>query len=171
MGGGLFVYRFGRGTLYAGPPYLIFSVSPDEIISLDGLIRVEHPSAVRRIYHIYDGTAKPPSMVAKALAAIHRGLSAGKKVYVHCIGGCGRTGTVTIAFLMLYAGMELEKAYRLFYEARGCGPETDRQILFLHAIRVLLEAGLPVEDILGLMKDSPTEHVFWKKAMDKSMER
>lgn len=56
--------------------------------------------------------------------ALLRELAAGKKVFIHCRGGLGRTGTLA-ARLLVERGLSPEEAIREVHEARGRNaPET-----------------------------------------------
>lgn len=55
-------------------------------------------------------------------------LKEGKSIYVHCFGGCGRTGLALIA-LAARTGKNKEEWINIVYKACE-GPETDEQIEF-----------------------------------------
>ncbi|WP_456421491.1 protein-tyrosine phosphatase family protein [Thermococcus sp.] len=52
----------------------------------------------------------------------------GKNVLVHCSGGCGRSGTVAVAWLMYSKGLSLGKALLAVRKLRPCAVETRDQI-------------------------------------------
>ena len=61
------------------------------------------------------------------VAARVRGvLAAGGKVWVHCMGGCGRSGTAALR-LMVEAGEEPRAALARLREVRPCAVETPEQ--------------------------------------------
>lgn len=53
-------------------------------------------------------------------------LAAGGKVWVHCMGGCGRSGTAALR-LMVEAGEDASVALRRLREVRPCAVETPEQ--------------------------------------------
>ncbi|MBN8631969.1 MAG: dual specificity protein phosphatase family protein [Rhodobacterales bacterium] len=53
-------------------------------------------------------------------------LAAGGKVWVHCMGGCGRSGTVALR-LMVEAGEEASAALTRLRTVRPCAVETPEQ--------------------------------------------
>ncbi len=144
---------FRLGNLYAGPPGLAGLVDPDVIVSLTRFV-APHREGVR-VYRfpIRDFSIYPLENIAGALRAIHGELGAGRKVYVHCTAGCGRTGTVVIAYLILYRDMRLERAYALFTSMRGCGPESEEQYTLLSLLDYLHSSlGLAADGVVGLLE-------------------
>ncbi len=130
-----YVPIFRYGTLYGGPPYLVHYVDPDVVISLtyDTVARSRN-TKVTYHYPIEDFHVEPITNIAKALEAIIKHLSRGEKVYVHCIGGCGRTGTVISSYLILFKNYEPEQAIYEFYRMRGCTVESYEQRVFLEKV-------------------------------------
>lgn len=57
-----------------------------------------------------------------AVNEVDRGLLAGESAFVHCVAGCGRTGTFA-ACVLVRAGLSPAEAVQVFRAARGCGPE------------------------------------------------
>jgi protein-tyrosine phosphatase len=55
----------------------------------------------------------------------------GKRVLVHCIGGCGRSGTVAVAWLMYSKRLPLGHALSEVRRLRPCAVETESQIELL----------------------------------------
>jgi hypothetical protein len=45
------------------------------------------------------GLPRTPATMRKILREIHRSLTAGERIYLHCFGGIGRTGTVVGCYL------------------------------------------------------------------------
>ena len=58
----------------------------------------------------------------------------GKKVLIHCIGGCGRSGTVAVAWLMYSKRLPLERALYRVRRLRPCAVETESQIELLQEL-------------------------------------
>ncbi len=148
--------------LYVGPGKIpLFDIDVDVIISLDcGAkpyvgIEMEHICL-----DIRDFDVEPIYRIGEALEKIEEYLNRGKRIYLHCRAGCGRTGTVAIAYLV-GKGYRLEEAHSLFLSKRGCGPEDTRQITFLEifseAVRrygfrrsiELVKSSLSLEDFIS----------------------
>lgn len=66
----------------------------------------------------------------RLLVLVDGALLRGEKVLVHCVGGCGRTGTFT-ACLMVRGGLGAEEAIQHFRRYRRCGPETPEQVAYV----------------------------------------
>ena len=73
-----------------------------------------------------DMTAPSPEQLLQAVRFLDTALDAGGKAAVHCIAGCGRTGTVLAAYLVA-KGEEPEEAIRRVREARPGSVETAGQ--------------------------------------------
>jgi ADP-ribosyl-[dinitrogen reductase] hydrolase len=65
---------------------------------------------------------------------LHRWLSAGESIHLHCRGGRGRAGTIA-ARLLIERGWAIEDAIRLVRAQRPGAIETDAQERYLHALR------------------------------------
>ena len=65
-----------------------------------------------------------------AVDEVDRGLLAGESAFVHCVAGCGRTGTFA-ACVLVRAGLPPAEAVHAFRVARGCGPEGRLQELYV----------------------------------------
>ncbi|CAD5244759.1 protein-tyrosine phosphatase family protein [Thermococcus camini] len=63
-----------------------------------------------------------------------------KKVLIHCLGGCGRSGTIATAWLMYSKGLSLEKALRKVRSLRPCAVETREQMGVLKELERLLRS-------------------------------
>ena len=74
-----------------------------------------------------------------ALAAVTEALRSGERILVHCLAGCGRTGTFAAAFLVS-RGQDPDEAIAAVRAARGCGPETAGQVAW---VRGLVDANGP----------------------------
>ena len=78
-------------------------------------------------FGVRDFTAAPPEVISAALDAIDGELARGGTVYIHCWGGCGRTGMVVSCWLARH-GIEPEVALARYaaVAGRSC-PETQEQ--------------------------------------------
>lgn len=59
---------------------------------------------------VVDGYAPSDMQLLIGSTAIHDALQAGKKVYIHCRNGHGRSPALVAAYLMRYRGMNIEEA-------------------------------------------------------------
>lgn len=59
----------------------------------------------------------------------HSHLAKGRKILLHCMGGCGRSGTAALR-LMVEAGESPESALNRLRQARPCAVETPEQFLW-----------------------------------------
>ncbi len=118
--------------LFVGPGKIFLDdLEIDAIISLDcGAKPYINREVDNYCFDILDFNVEPIWNIGYALKTINALLNTGKKVYLHCRAGCGRTGTVSIAFLIL-KGYTLDEAYNKFIRIRGCGPEDTVQLRFL----------------------------------------
>ncbi len=119
-------------NLYVGPGRIILPIQVDKIISLDCGAKPLHKGAEEICLDIRDFDVEPIHRIGKAIKEILKAIEEGKKVYLHCYAGCGRTGTVAVA-LLIYLGYTRDEAMYRFYSLRRCGPEAERQIMFLEA--------------------------------------
>ena len=97
--------------------------------------------AEHRRFPIPDTSApRSVALMAEILDAIDGAIAAGRKVYVHCWGGKGRTGTVVACHLVRH-GRSTAEALRMVQELawtmpRGAGcavPDTEEQRAFVRA--------------------------------------
>lgn len=67
-----------------------------------------------RLWHqrfpIPDMSCPTPETVGTVLTAIHTALNQQRRVYLHCYGGIGRTGTIVGCYLVQYHSMSGEQA-------------------------------------------------------------
>jgi protein-tyrosine phosphatase len=59
---------------------------------------------------VVDGYAPSEMQLLIGSTAIHDALQAGKKVYIHCRNGHGRSPALVAAYLMRYKGMSIDEA-------------------------------------------------------------
>jgi protein-tyrosine phosphatase len=71
---------------------------------------------------IRDVEVPTPAVMTEILDTLDAALAAGKKVYLHCWGGVGRTGTVVGCYLVRH-GMPGEEAIRKIAELRKGTPD------------------------------------------------
>lgn len=67
---------------------------------------------------VVDGHAPSQTQLDIGTAAMEAAIKDGKKVYVHCRNGHGRSPTVVIAYLVRFGGMTLDEARSLVQERR-----------------------------------------------------
>ncbi|KKQ53005.1 hypothetical protein A2865_01330 [Candidatus Woesebacteria bacterium RIFCSPHIGHO2_01_FULL_39_17] len=70
---------------------------------------------------VTDGYAPSQEQLEMGTCLLDTAINMGKKVFVHCKNGHGRSPTLVAAYLMKYAGMSMEDAEKLISEKR---PET-----------------------------------------------
>lgn len=69
------------------------------------------------------------------LASVCDFIVSGKIVFVHCLGGRGRTGTALAAIYRYLDGLQAEEALRLAHKACG-GPEVEYQKEFVRMLKI-----------------------------------
>ncbi len=82
---------------------------------------------------------KSPEFTREVLDAIDRHISEGRTVYVHCLGGVGRTGTIIGCWLARHNGYEGDAALQRLREfwkenpksRRANTPERDHQVNYV----------------------------------------
>jgi len=60
-----------------------------------------------------------------AVDAVHAGIAAGAKVYVHCTAGLNRSPTTVIAYLIRHRGLGLDEAVTWVTDRHDCVPYPD----------------------------------------------
>jgi len=104
----------------------------------------EEAKAYERLIHhqrfsFPDFAVPAPEMMIAALDAIDTGLAEGRHIYLHCVGGIGRTGT-TVGCWLVRHGMKPKEALlhlgKLYYSAEQStfmshSPETEEQARFI----------------------------------------
>jgi hypothetical protein len=143
--------------LYAGPGCIDLGelgIHVDIIVSLDPSCPVTD-GGKRRVYPIENLGIEPLINVWKSLDTLYKEhFLKHRTVYVHCYAGCGRTGSIVIAYLVLFHEYSLEDAINLYYSRRLCGPESWEQHKFLDVTWRLKEKGLSGTEILEIIKES-----------------
>lgn len=106
----------------------------DDLAALDGSALDDPPEYLH--FPITDFTVPDRKQMAAILDAIDQAIQSGKKVYVHCLAGHGRTGTVVGCFLARHGitgNAALEKIRLLHAQVPGNfnSPENDPQKLMV----------------------------------------
>ena len=132
--------------LEAGVTCFVDLTEPHELRPYDGILAEEAAARGVRARHvrlsIVDiSVPRAPEQMRAILDAIDAGLKGGGKVYVHCWGGVGRTGTV-VGCHLVRSGMTgdeaLARVAELFramekYPRRRRSPETDEQDAYVRS--------------------------------------
>jgi hypothetical protein len=98
----------------------------------------EHPLFHRR-FSFPDFNIPTPAMMTTTLDAIDAALGEGHKVYLHCVGGIGRTGTTVGCWLIRHAMrpsealLQLQELYQTAEQSQFSprSPESDEQVRFI----------------------------------------
>ena len=139
--------------------------SVDAVVCLEPSCRVKMGGAEEYCYPIMDGSVEPLEKFVEALLKLMELLDRGMRVYVHCMAGCGRTGTLVAGYLILRRGLSAEEAVGLFRWRRGCGPETWEQFEFLYALEHLVRR-IGVDAAINLLGSSRDLGEFLGKARE-----
>ncbi len=159
---GLKPYVLIEDGLYAGEG-CVKTPDVDAVICLDPTCRVDAGEAVEYCYNIEDYTVEPLSEFAGALEKLLELRKDGLRVYVHCYAGCGRTGTLISAYLILFRGLNAREAIEYYRGLRGCGPQSWEQEEFLYALASIKRI-LSVKEILELLLNSRDFEDFMARA-------
>jgi atypical dual specificity phosphatase len=91
----------------------------------------EEPYRARgfRVHHVPIAGQMAPEdeQIVHACRLIRRALRDGRRVYVHCHAGCGRTGTIVACYLVYRLRIDAEEAMGIVRALRPCSIETDGQ--------------------------------------------
>lgn len=139
--------------LRAGIHTFIDLTQPHELIHYESTLkeqaRINELDVSYTRISIRDRDIPSPETMKTILDTIDNALNAGRKVYVHCWGGVGRTGTTVGCYLVRH-GMSGEGALdqitqwwqdmpkRIFHPR---SPETDKQVEFILNWREIPDAG------------------------------
>ncbi len=93
------------------------------------------------VFHspVRDFSAPDLGQLLGILRWIEARVTEGKKVLIHCLGGCGRSGTVAVAWLMYSKDLPLGKALRRVRSLRPCAVETVEQLQMLRELDKILK--------------------------------
>ena len=132
--------------LDAGIRLFVDLMEPDEtnwagkpFVPYDALARQLCPDVQCDRFAIRDVSIPPSEQMTLILNAIDESLAGGRPVYVHCLGGIGRTGTVIGCWLLRHGlathenVLQVLKRLRLTDRERGgrVSPETSEQRAFV----------------------------------------
>lgn len=114
-------------TPFSSRPVLPYAPLLQRLASQRGL-------PIHRLHHpVRDGTAPGRPQMRQILDTIDQAHADGQTVYVHCLGGVGRTGTVVGCYLVRHGATPTAAlrliAHQLYdtYKAERLSPETDEQ--------------------------------------------
>lgn len=147
-----------RDLVAAGMNTFIDLTEPGELPQYAALLPSLAPGAEHRRFPVVDhGIPRDDGYMTRVLDTIDGALAAGKRVYVHCRAGVGRTGTVIGCYLIrrgLPAAVAMERLEQLWQQsarsrAIPCIPETDAQARFVRAWREAPLAGQALHGIAG----------------------
>jgi len=74
-----------------------------------------------------DGAAPGDGQIRQLCRLVQREVDAGRTVYVHCMGGCGRTGTMMACYLVYRHRLDPMEAIQRLRDVRPCSVETAEQ--------------------------------------------
>jgi hypothetical protein len=129
--------------LQAGFDTFINLTQPDELEPYDGILHrlaAVHGIAADHIrFPIRDRGLPSKAEMTAILDTIDRSLASGRRVYVHCWGGVGRTGTTVGCFLRRHGHTGREAVDQLAewwryvpkHVIHSRSPETDEQVQFI----------------------------------------
>lgn len=117
----------------SGKPFnSYYQAMNEEVLRRDLEVKIYEPNQIW-----WDGSAPNQESMVYILYVIETALSEGKKVYLHCYGGHGRTSTVVAAYLMKTKGYPVSRAIREACALRTSCPKNHFpfepcQVRFLH---------------------------------------
>ncbi|CAB49338.1 protein-tyrosine phosphatase family protein [Pyrococcus abyssi] len=88
---------------------------------------------------IPDFTAPSLEQLMEIIEWIEEKVREGKKVYIHCYGGSGRSGTIATAWLMYSQGIPLREALRRVRLLKPSAVETEDQMKILEEFEEFLK--------------------------------
>ncbi len=88
--------------------------------------RVRELEMEHYFFPVENFSAPPIELLAQIVDLINQKVEEGKKVLVHCLAGCGRTGTVLAAYFVS-RGMHPDEAVEHLRSIRPCSIETQQQ--------------------------------------------
>jgi len=122
-----------RALVEAGVTLFLDLTEPGEVDSYLVPLTTEAKRQGRTVHHqrlpIPDMEVPSDEHMIRILDTIDAALAEGETVYVHCLGGIGRTGTAVGCYLVRH-GMEGEDALKAIVQMRGGlldSPQTDEQ--------------------------------------------
>jgi atypical dual specificity phosphatase len=148
----MLLYEFKSGTLWGSSfPYtrkdaeeiaakgikVVISLETDYPLPDFGEFDIEHYELP-----VSDFGAPSNEVVVKFINILRNAQSAGTPVLIHCLAGCGRTGTMlALAEIYLYGEQKGNRAIRKVRRVRSCAIETvsQKQAILKHAKNPLSE--------------------------------
>jgi protein-tyrosine phosphatase len=110
-----------------GPSMVVSMISAKEIARVAPELGADLARLGIRWVHLpVQDFGVPEAGWGEVSAAAHAEITNGFKVLVHCMGGCGRSGTAVLR-LMVEAGEAADVALTRLRKARPCAVETDAQ--------------------------------------------
>ena len=129
----------GRGGDYPGDLTQLLAFAPDLVLSLVQIHEYPRHNAptltadlvslgIAQIRFEVRDFGTPDNTTWQDLSPrLHHALAQGMRVVIHCLGGCGRTGTIALR-LMVEAGEDPAAALSRLRAARPCAVETAAQL-------------------------------------------
>ena len=129
----------GRAGFYAAdliairhwqPALVVSLLSPEELERVCPTLGFDLKDADIAWAHLPTADYDTPGEGWEAISiAVHSELEAGHKILLHCMGGCGRSGTAALR-LMIEAGEAPDPALNRLRQVRPCAVETPEQFLW-----------------------------------------